>query len=114
MSDDGPNLEDRLERLDERIETLKALSSETGMGKKHPEAPSMSCPQCGSPMRPGRVALHGDLGTWLMFGFGLEHGWFQPGNDEPEERVLHSTKPRRAHLCSQCKTVVIMGDDPVS
>src|SRR5262245_412319 len=103
-------LENRLEEIDRRIDALRRhLPGERRPPQPAVEARAMNCPHCGSPLEPGKIRLHGDLGTLLMFGFGLEHGWFQPDASGEEERVLHTTKPRRAYRCGRCRTVVILG-----
>ena len=65
-------------------------------------------------MRAGKVRLHGDLGTWVMFGLGLEHGWFQADEESAEDKILHTTKPRKAYRCPKCNSVLIVGSDHVA
>lgn len=108
------DFDQRIQGLDKTIDQLKKHLPE-GQSRPHETShlPPMNCPQCGEPMRAGKVSLHGDLGTFVEFGLGLEHGWFQAEGESAEERILHTTKPRRAHHCPKCHTIVILGSDPV-
>jgi hypothetical protein len=109
-----PELTQHLEVLNEHVKALARYAPKLAPQRPGSAPKPLDCPQCGSPMQPGQVRLHGDCGTLFMFGFGLEHGWFQPDSAGKEEKVLHTTKPRRALKCANCQTVVILGTDPVS
>jgi hypothetical protein len=114
MADAPDELDKQIERLDDRIEKLRKHVPEATTSHPDASSPPLTCPCCGLAMQAGKVLLHGTLGTFLALGMGLENGWFQPDAGGAEEMVLHSTKPRRAYLCERCRTVVLLGSDPVT
>jgi hypothetical protein len=108
MKPDAEDLDAQLQRLDG---TIKRLQSEVPQKAESPkeELPPFSCPRCAVAMKPGRMKLHGNIGTFLMFGFGLEHGWFEESDGGKERKVFDSTEVRPAHFCEGCGTVILWG-----
>jgi hypothetical protein len=112
MDKPADELDEHLQRLDRRIESLRQhLSGMPSVHHGEPLLPPRNCPCCGQALVAGQVRLHGDLGTLLAFGLGLEDGWFQPEDGGAEERVLHTAKPRQAYRCAHCQTVLLPGSD---
>jgi len=111
MKPDGDeDLDARLRHLDETIDKLqKHIPRKTPQTGPEEKLLPISCPRSAETMKTGRMKLHGNIGWFLMFGFGLEHLWFEANEGEKERKVLDSTEVRPGHFCEHCGTVVLWG-----
>jgi DNA-directed RNA polymerase subunit RPC12/RpoP len=59
------------------------------------------CPQCGSRLEAGAVAVQGTFWGWVMVGWSYQQLWFRPRLGE-QRRVLESGESRRGWRCADC------------
>lgn len=71
----------------------------------------MKCPYCGGEMVPGTALVRGTLLGFLAFGFSHQHLWFRQLDGGRNEKIIPSSSQRAGHRCTQCRAVIIQGDE---
>src|SRR5262245_43633147 len=105
MPDFNPALDEQLQRLEERADSLRRHlpPEEPRPATAPPPQPLLaSCPACGAAMEAGKVSVHGTLLGFLFVGMSYQHCWFRPAASEDEQVVVQSGRSRRACRCSSC------------
>ncbi len=71
----------------------------------------MKCPYCGGEMVPGTALVRGTLLGFLVVGLSHQHLWFRQLDGGGDEKVIHSRGQKAGHRCTECRAVIIQGDE---